>query len=63
VLGALAAETGTPEPVNRFETPGAANYRGSSCVSLVGFGGWIQAAVGSGGGRGGWRTKRSGWAA
>src|SRR5947209_17736389 len=40
---------GSAEPVNRFETPGAGNYRGSSCVSLVGFGGLIQAAVGSGG--------------
>src|SRR4051812_20786211 len=54
----------TPEPVNRFETSGGGNYRRASSdvvgESVVGFGGLIQAAVGSWGGRGAWRTKRSG---
>jgi hypothetical protein len=56
-----------PEPVNDFETLGGQNLRAFASIELTGTGGLIglliQAAVGSAGGVGTCRTKRSGCAA
>ena len=48
-----------PEAVNTGETDRLNNY----CASVTSCGRLIQAGPGKGGGRGGWRTKRSGCAA
>ncbi len=51
-----SSSAATSEPVNPGETGRRENY----CVGVTSVGLLIQAGPGSGGGTGGWRTKRSG---